>query len=57
MENKQIKLLATLAKEIRAEKKDKVKIMETLQSAKILTRSGNLSGPYRNLNRVTTDKK
>ncbi len=57
MENKQEKLLASLAKEIREEKKDRAKVMATLQSAKILTRNGNLSGTYKNLNRVIVEKK
>jgi hypothetical protein len=57
MENKQMKLLNALAKEIKEEKKEKAKVIATLQSAKILTRHGNLAGAYRNLSRVTTDKK
>lgn len=52
MESNQIKLLTSLAKRIKSEKKDKVAIVTSLQSAKILTKNGNFTGHYSNLKRV-----
>ena len=43
MELKQIALLTDLAKNANSEKKDKEKVVATLQSAKILTKSGNFT--------------
>jgi hypothetical protein len=57
MKSNQIKLLTTLAKEIKAEKRDKAKVLATLQSAKILTRQGNFTGKFSNLNRVVVSSK
>lgn len=57
MSKNQIKLLTSLAKEIKAEKKDKTKIVATLQSAKILTKNGNFTGKFSNLNRVVVKKR
>jgi len=51
MEKNQIKLLSSLAKEIKVEKKEKAKIFATLQSAKILTKQGNFTSKFSNLNR------
>ncbi|UZT99902.1 hypothetical protein ODZ84_10200 [Chryseobacterium fluminis] len=56
MENNQVKLLKALAKNIRTEKKDRVKVMTSLQSAKILTKHENFTGAYSNLKRVVTSK-
>lgn len=55
MEN-QIKLLTSLAKKIKAEKKDKKTVVVTLQSAKILTKSENFTGNFSNLNRLVSSK-
>lgn len=57
MEANQIKLLASLAKEIKAEKKDKASVAATLQSAKILTKQGNFTSKFSNLNRATSRTK
>lgn len=56
MENHQVKLLKALAKSIRAEKKDRAKILTSLQSAKILTKNENFTGTYSNLKRVVSTK-
>lgn len=56
MENNQVKLLKALAKSIRAEKKDRTKILTSLQSAKILTKNENFTGTYSNLKRVVSTK-
>lgn len=48
----QIKLLNSLAKEIKMEKKEKDKVLVVLQSAKILTKDENFSGKFSNLKRV-----
>lgn len=52
----QIKLIASLAKKLKAEKKDKKAVISTLQSAKILTKSENFTGNFSNLNRIVTTK-
>jgi hypothetical protein len=51
MEN-QLKLLNSLAKQIKAEKKDRKSIVETLKSAKILTKTENFTSNYSNLRKV-----
>lgn len=56
MERNQIKLLTSLAKKIKAEKKDKNAVILTLQSAKILTKSENFTGNFSNLNRIVVVK-
>jgi hypothetical protein len=55
MKKDQIKLLASLAKEIKEESKNKAHALLTLQCAKILTKQGNFSGKYSNLNRIVVD--
>lgn len=57
MELKQIALLTDLAKKTNSEKKDKEKVVATLQSAKILTKSGNFTSYFSNLNRVANSSK
>jgi hypothetical protein len=57
METNQIKLLTSLAKTIKAEKKDRVKVVASLQSAKILTKSENFTAHYSNLAKVVTSTK
>jgi hypothetical protein len=57
MESKQIALLTALAKKTRSEKKDKKRVVATLQSAKILTKSGNFTSYFGNLNRVANSSK
>jgi len=52
MEEKQIKLLKTLAKKIQLEKKDRTIVVASLQSAKILTKGENFTGHLKNLDRV-----
>ena len=52
MEANQITLLTSLAKKIKAEKKDRAKVIATLQSAKILTKSENFTANYSNLKKV-----
>lgn len=54
MENKQIKLLTSLARDIRAEKKVKAKVVISLQSAKILTKQGDFTSNYSHLRRVVS---
>ncbi|WP_294248011.1 hypothetical protein [uncultured Chryseobacterium sp.] len=56
MENDQVKLLKDLAKSIKAEKKDRAKVIKSLQSAKILTKKENFTAAYSNLRRVVTNK-
>lgn len=53
----QIRLLTSLAKDIRTGQKDRKTAVTTLQSAKILTKSENLTGNFSNLNKVVTKKK
>lgn len=54
MESNQIKLLSTLAKKIKSEKKDRAKIVITLKSAKIITKDGNFTKHYSNLKKVVS---
>ena len=57
MESNQIKLLLELAKKIKSEKKDKEKVIASLQSAKILTPSVNFTVHYNSLKKVFVDTK
>lgn len=57
MEANQVKLLASLAKRIKSEKKDRAKVVATLQSAKILTKNENFTGHYSNLKKVVAVSK
>ena len=50
MDENQIKLLIALAKKLNTVKKDKAEVMKSLQSAKILTKSGNFTKHYNHLN-------
>lgn len=50
----QIELLTALAKKIETEKKDRAKVITSLQSAKILTKSENFTKNYSNLKKVVT---
>lgn len=52
MEQKQISLLTALAKKLKAEKKDRAKVVGSLQAAKILTKNGNFTGHYGSLKRA-----
>lgn len=54
MENNQIKLLSTLARKIKSEKKDSAKIFTTLKSARIITKKGNFTKHYSNLKKVVS---
>jgi len=56
MENDQIKLLKALAKNIKAEKKDRVKVIKSLQAARILTKNENFTAAYSNLRKVVINK-
>ncbi|MCW4468698.1 hypothetical protein OGH69_06980 [Flavobacterium sp. MFBS3-15] len=56
MASLQIKLLTSLAKDIKSGQKDRAKAVTTLQSAKILTKSENLAGHYSNLKKVIVSK-
>lgn len=56
MESNQVKLLKALAKNIRTEKKDRIKVMTSLQAAKILTKQENFTATYSNLRRVVISK-
>lgn len=57
METNQVKLLTSLAKRIKSEKKDRSKVVASLQSAKILTKNENLTGHYSNLKKVVLGAK
>lgn len=57
MPTDQIKLLSSLAKEIKTEKKDREKVVAFLQSAKILTKHENFTGNYSNLQRIVSASK
>lgn len=57
MENNQIKLLASLAKKIKSERKDRNEIIVTLQSARILTKGENFTSHFSNLKKVVTTSK
>lgn len=52
MKTNQVKLLTSLAKKIKSEKKDRAKVVASLQSAKILTKKENFTGHYSNLKKV-----
>ncbi len=52
MEANQIKLLASLAKKIKSERKERAKVVASLQSAKILTKNENFTGQYRHLKKL-----
>ena len=54
MEQKQISLLEALAKKLKSEKKDKAEAIESLQAARILTKSGNFTGHYSSLKRAVS---
>ena len=56
MESNQVKLLASLAKRIEKEKKERKQVVSTLQSAKILTKSENFTGNYSNLKKAVVSK-
>ncbi len=53
----QVELLTVLARKIKAEKKDRAKVIASLQSAKILTKGENFTGHYSNLRKVVTATK
>lgn len=57
METNQVKLLTSLAKKIKTEKKDRAKVVASLQSAKILTKNEKFTNKYSNLNKVVLDIK
>ncbi|MCF8284329.1 MAG: hypothetical protein K9I48_05075 [Sphingobacteriales bacterium] len=57
MASVQVKLLTSLARDIRTEQKDRKTAVTSLQSAKILTKSENLTSNFSNLNRVVVKKK
>jgi len=57
MSSNQVKLLKTLAKEIKTEKKVRDKVVASLQSAKILTKQENFTGNYSHLKRVVSSTK
>jgi hypothetical protein len=57
MESNQIALLTVLAKKIKAEKKDKARIVATLRSAKILTKGGNFTTHFSTLNKAVSSSK
>lgn len=52
MVERQIKLLKKLYKKIQAEKKNRVKVIVSLQSAKILTKKENFTNHLKNLNKI-----
>ena len=52
METNQVKLLASLAKKIKSEKRDRTTVVTSLQSARILTKKENFTGHYSNLKKV-----
>ena len=52
MEANQIKLLVSLAKKIKSQRKEKARIIASFQSAKILTRKENFTVHYSNLKKV-----
>ena len=54
MEANQVKLLTSLAKKIKAEKKDRAKVLVSLQSAKILTKKENFTSHYSHLEKVVS---
>ena len=56
MEANQIELLKSLAKKKKSEKKNRDEVMASLQSAKILTKQGNFTKHFSNLNRIFLSK-
>jgi hypothetical protein len=52
MENNQISLLASLAKKIQSEEKNRTKILASLNSAKILTKKGDFTSHYPKLKKL-----
>jgi hypothetical protein len=57
METNQIKLLKSLAKKLKKEKRERSQIILTLQAAKILTKNENFTVHYSNLKKVVTVSK
>jgi hypothetical protein len=57
MEEKQVALLTVLAEKLKTEKKDKARVVASLQSAKILTKSGNFTEHYSSLKKVEINTK
>jgi hypothetical protein len=57
MEANQIKLLSSLAKKLKKEKRERSQIISTLQAAKILTKNENFTTYYSNLKKVVTASK
>lgn len=55
MEANQVKLLATLAKKIKSETKDRSIVVASLQSAKILDKNENFSAHFKNLNKLFSE--
>jgi hypothetical protein len=53
----QVKLLTSLARDIKATQTDRRSAVITLQSAKILTKSENLTGNFSALKKVIVSKK
>jgi len=56
MASLQIKLLTSLAKDIKSSQKDRATAVNTLKCAKILTKSENLTGHYSHLKKVVVSK-
>lgn len=54
MEQDQIKLLHKLAKELKAQTKDRRSVVASLQSAKILTKNENFTSHLKHLEKVFT---
>lgn len=57
MSNTQAKLLASLAKKIKTEKKNRSEIVVTLSSAGILTKKENFTTNFSNLKKVVSTSK
>jgi len=57
MNNNQKRLLSDLAKQIKAEPKNRTQIVVSLTSAKILTKKENLTNHYSNLGKVVSSSK
>jgi len=57
MSNTQAKLLASLAKKIKAEKKNRSDIVGTLSAAGILTKKENFTTNFSNLKKVVSTSK
>jgi len=54
MQSDQLKLLATLAKKLKSEKRERAKVVASLQSAKILTKIENFTSHYQHLKKVVS---